>query len=260
MASLGTLTAGIAHEINNPINFVYTGINSLKKDFDDVQVIIDKVNTLSPKDNDLPKKIQEIIDLKEEYYFDEAIEAIPETIQDIKIGAERTTEIVEGLRNFSRIDTDKVESADVHKIIDTSTLILKNKYKDTIDLEKDFAEGIPNINCNAGKLSQAFVNIIGNATDAINEHLKDKERGKIIISTKKGKNNTIEISIKDNGQGMSEEVKDKLFDPFFTTKEVGKGTGLGLSITHGIIEDHYGKIEVITEIGKGTEFIISLPI
>jgi len=257
MASLGILTAGIAHEINNPINFIYTGINSLQKDFKDIEVIINKYKSLSPEVDDLKLKILEIQALKKEYYFDEAVEAIPQTMVDIKIGAERTAEIVDGLRKFSRMDENKFIRSDIHEYIQTALLILKSKYKHNINIVRNYDENLPDVFCNPGKITQVFMNIIYNAVDAINE--KENIEGEIIITTKY-KNDNIEISIKDNGIGIKEGVKKKMFDPFFTTKDVGKGTGLGLAISFGIIEEHKGKIDVQSEIGKGTEFIINLPV
>ncbi len=253
MASLGVLSAGIAHEINNPINFVYAGINSLMRDFEDLQPVIEEISKLNPETTDIKQKLEKIEQLKEDNYFEEAYEAIPQIITQIKLGADRTAEIVKGLRSFSRTDKEELKYLNIHEGIDTSLLLLKNKYKNHIEIIKEFSNYIPDLKCNPGKINQAFLNIISNAIDAIDK------KGKIWISTKKDSENII-ISIKDNGTGIDEIIKEKLFDPFFTTKEVGKGTGLGLSITYGIITEHNGDIKVISEVGKGTEFIIKLPI
>ena len=253
MASLGVLSAGIAHEINNPINFVYAGINSLLRDFEDIQPVIHEVSNLDPQKDNLEEKIKKIQQLKEENYFDDAVEAIPEIINDIKLGADRTAEIVKGLRNFSRLDKSHAEPLNINESLDTSLLLLKNKYKNHIEIFKDYNNEIPDLNCSPGKINQAFLNILSNAIDAITDS------GKIWIKTSILKNEII-ISIKDSGSGISKELIGKIFDPFFTTKPVGKGTGLGLSITYGIINDHKGNIMVNSEPDKGTEFIISLPI
>jgi len=256
MASLGVITAGIAHEINNPINFIYTGINSLQKDFDDVEIILNKIKDLNSNDNNIKQKIEEIQILKKENYFEDALGAMPQTMNDIKIGAERTAEIVDGLRKFSRMGENKFIISDIHELIQTALLMLKNKYKDVIKIVRNFDDNLPSIYCNPGKITQVLMNIIYNAIDAIND--KDGSEREIIITTNY-KNKEVRVSIKDNGTGINEYVKDKLFDPFFTTKEVGKGTGLGLSISYGIVKEHKGEIKVYSEDRKGTEFIIILP-
>ena len=161
--------------------------------------------------------------------------------------------IVKGLRSFSRTDKGELKNLNIHEGIDTSLLLLKNKYKNHIEVIKNYDSNIVNFECYPGKINQVFLNIISNAIDAISEN------GKIWITTKKEANSVI-ISVKDTGCGMNTEMKEKLFDPFFTTKPVGEGTGLGLSITYGIIKEHNGKIEIISEPEKGAEFIITLPI
>lgn len=250
MASLGVLTAGIAHEINNPVNFIYTGINSLKKDYNDLAEVFGIVNRLEPgTDNAL--LIEKITTLKEQYDFDEILEIIPQTIEDIKTGAERAAEIIRGLRNFSRIDKDAMTLADVHEGIESALLLLRNKFKLHIRIEKNYGS-IPMIECYPGKLNQAFLNLLSNAIDAI------ENEGIIKIGTS-SVGEWIIVSIADTGKGIPPENIDKIFDPFFTTKSVGKGVGLGLSITFGIIKEHGGKIEVKSELNHGTEFSIFLP-
>jgi len=254
MASLGVLVAGVAHEINNPINFVYAGINSLMLDFEDIIPVINEISKIEPEANNLKEQIIKIKKLKEENCFNEAYEAIPQMITQIMLGADRTAEIVKGLRSFSRTNKEELKFLDIHEGINSSLLLLKNKYKNRIEIIKDFDTKISLYECNTGKINQVFLNIFSNAIDAI------LDEGKIWISTKKKDENIIIISIKDTGCGMNTEVKEKLFDPFYTTKPIGKGTGLGLSITYGIIKEHNGEIKVISELNKGTEFIITLPI
>ena len=253
MASLGVLSAGIAHEINNPINFVYAGINSLLRDFEDIEPIVNEISKINAETDNLKEKLQSIELLKNENHFDEAYKAIPEIIADIKLGAFRTAEIVKGLRSFSRTDKGELKYLNIHEGIETSLLLLKNKYKNHIEIIKNFDNKISDFKCYPGKINQVFLNIISNAIDAITES------GKIWITTKTKQGNVI-VSIKDTGCGMDAEMKEKLFDPFFTTKSVGEGTGLGLSITYGIIEEHNGKIKIISEPNKGSEFLIILPI
>lgn len=252
MASLGVLTAGIAHEINNPINFVYAGVNSLSKDFDDISLVLENLKSI--KTSDKPSEIiSNLLTLLKQQQFEEAYEGIRQTISDIKTGAERTAEIVEGLRNFSRTEQYLWSSANIHGIIDGVLMLLKNKYKNRIEIIRNFDPTIDAIDCRPGKINQAILNIISNGIDAI------ADKGEITITTKNLGSN-ISISIKDNGMGIRDEVKAKIFDPFYTTKDVGKGIGLGLSITYGIINEHKGTIKVESSVGEGTNFEITLPV
>lgn len=255
MASLGVLTAGIAHELNNPINFVYAGVNSMKKDFKDIDPILESFKDLDNTTENIQVTIDTIKQLKTENEFDEAYNSIKQTISDISLGAERAADIIKGLSRFSRIEKDEWEFFDIHESLENVLLLLKNKYKYHIEITKDFNIQIPKIECHSGKINQVLMNIISNAIDAI------KEKGVITIKTAlHNSKNSIIISVKDNGEGIDAKVKDRIFDPFFTTKEVGKGVGLGLSISYGIIQEHKGIIVCESEKGKGTEFIIELPI
>lgn len=253
MASLGVLTAGIAHELNNPINFVYAGVNSLKKDFQDLMPILDDIKKLEPGSIETPLVIKSLQTKKENLSFDENYASINQTIDAIKLGADRTAEIVKGLRNFSRLDKENLKPLNIHESLDDVLILLKNKYKNHIEIVKHYNPEMPLVECISGKINQVFMNIIHNAIDAI------AEKGQIIIRTYSD-NKLVFISIKDTGKGMNENIKSSIFDPFFTTKEVGKGVGLGLSISYGIIQEHNGGIEVKSEEGKGSEFIIKLPI
>ena len=250
MASLGQLTAGVAHEINNPINFVSGNVTPLKRDIDDILKILNEYERII-KEKQLTDQFQSIEDLKEEVDYLFLIREIDNLIKGINEGAKRTTEIVKGLRNFSRLDENESKSADIHEGIDSALLILKNRLKQNIEVVKDYGN-IPGVLCFPGQLNQVFMNILNNAIQAINGE------GKIRIKTSM-EGSFVRISIKDSGKGMTPEVQKRIFEPFFTTKDVGKGTGLGLSISYGIIEKHNGKISVKSEIGKGTEFIIKLP-
>jgi signal transduction histidine kinase len=250
MASLGVLTAGIAHEINNPVNFIYTGINSLNKDMDELMKTLAKI-IKQVEDKGSEELIKEVSELKKESDLDEVLEIIPQTIIDIKVGAERAADIIKGLRNFSRLDRDSMQLSNIHEGIDSSLLLLRNKFKNHISVKKEFGQ-IPAIECYPGKLNQAFLNIISNAIDAI------EKEGVITIRTWND-DEKVFIQIEDTGKGINEEDISKIFDPFFTTKSVGKGVGLGLSITYGIIHEHHGKIDVKSELNSGTQFTISLP-
>ncbi len=252
MASLGQLTAGIAHEINNPINFVYAGSNALNKNYGSFKKILEKYEVLKPGDPKLISKLKEIESLKKKYAFKDSYEAIPQLIDDVLIGAKRIAEIVAGLRNFSRLDEAEIKTVNIHVGIESTLLLLHGKYKDKVIIHKHYDHKAGQIECYPGQLNQVFMNLLNNAIDAIDN------KGEISITTKKLKDK-IKISIKDNGMGIKPEIQKKMFEPFFTTKEVGAGVGLGLSICFGIIERHKGKIEVKSQVGRGSEFIITLP-
>jgi signal transduction histidine kinase len=250
MASLGQLVAGIAHEINNPVTFISAGVESLNTNLEEIRQVLDIYHKITPRN--VAQKIKEIEDLKGKIDYNEALREIGNLIDSIKHGTERTSEIVRGLRTFSRLDEDVLKIANIHEGLDSTLILLRNKYKQRIEIEKHYG-AIPEIECYPGQLNQVFMNILSNAIDAIND------KGTITISTSKS-NGKVQISIKDTGKGIPENIRTKIFEPFFTTKEVGHGTGLGLSISHGIIEKHKGTIEVKSEAGKGTVIILSLPL
>ncbi len=250
MASLGQLTAGVAHEINNPVNFVLSNINPLKRDIKDVIDIQKKYEEVI-KSNNLENQFQEIKKLKNDLDYKYTLDEIDKLLDGIEEGGNRTAEIVKGLRNFSRLDEGEKKIANINDSIDSTLMMLKNQFKNRIEIEIEFGE-IPDILSYPGKLNQVFMNLLSNAGQAIDG------KGKIKIKTWNN-DESIFVSIKDNGNGMDEKTKSKIFEPFFTTKDVGKGTGLGLSISYGIIQDHKGTIDVKSELNKGTEFIITLP-
>jgi len=252
LASVGQLTAGIAHEINNPVNYISAGIGSLEVNLKEIQEILDLYNEIRP--GNVEERLKQIEELKHRLDYKELIDEIKNLIKSIKAGSERTTEIVKGLRTFSRLDENEIKAADLHEGIDLTLVMLHNKYKHHVEIIKQYGE-LSEVECFPGKLNQVFMNILSNAIDAISD------KGSIAIKTWQDKtNNKVFISIKDDGVGMSTKDISIIFNPFFSTKEVGKGTGLGLSISHGIIEQHKGRIEVKSEAGKGAEFIISFPL
>ncbi|MFC2085219.1 ATP-binding protein [Bacteroidota bacterium] len=250
MASLGQLTAGIAHEINNPINFVIANVNPLRKDISDLLKIVDTYDT-SINEKDLKESFKEIEQIKDEFEFEYLLDEINNLLNGIEEGGIRTSGIVKGLRNFSRLDEDEKKHADIHSCLDSTLLMLHNEFKNKIEVVKDYTK-MDEVLCYPGKLNQVFMNILSNAGQAI------EKNGEIYIKTWE-KDNYVNISIKDTGRGMKEEVKHRIFEPFYTTKEVGQGTGLGLSISFGIIKDHKGDIKVNSIINEGTEFTISIP-
>jgi PAS domain S-box-containing protein len=262
MSSLGQLVAGVAHEINNPVNFIYGNVNYVKEYIQDLLSLIELYQ------QQYPTPTSEIQDLVEAIEFDFLKEDLPKLLSSMKVGTDRIQKIVLALRNFSRMDEAEVKEVDIHQGIDSTLMILQNRFKErvghpAITVIKEYGD-LPLIECNPGQLNQVFMNIISNAIDAVESLNTEK---KIInpltinISTKKLKSDRIVIKISDNGPGMTETVKKKLFDPFFTTKPVGKGTGLGLSISYQIItEKHGGSLQCNSAPGEGAEFLIEIPI
>lgn len=256
MASLGQLTAGIAHEINNPINFVSSNISPLKRDVKDVLEIVEAYREKG-KEEFSESSRKELEDLEEDLEFDYLIEEISMLLKGMEDGAKRTVEIVKGLRLFSRVDEQDVKKVDLHDGIN-STLVLLNSTMGKIEVNKFYGE-VPMVECLAGKINQVFMNIISNAIQALLEQGAKNENPAINITTSSNES-TVKLEIEDNGPGMPEHVKERIFEPFFTTKAVGKGTGLGLSIVYKIIENHQGTLDVFSEEGRGTKFVIILPI
>ncbi len=253
MKSLGELVAGIMHEINNPINFIYGNMTHLSNYSKDLVEIIEKYTEFN--DNLTPEHLKEITDLKQSIDYDFLKSDMPDLIKSCKEGADRAKNIIQDLKSFSRMEEVSITDVDIPHEIDTTLNILHNKLKNKAEVHKEYMENVPKIEAFGGQLNQVFMNILDNAAGAI------KEKGDIWIrinTDKSGKNLVIEIE--DNGSGMDEETTRKVFNPFFTTKPVGQGTGLGLSITYKIIKNHQGDITVESKKGLGTKFTITLPI
>ncbi|MES2703576.1 MAG: 7TM diverse intracellular signaling domain-containing protein [Bacteroidota bacterium] len=259
MASLGQLTAGIAHEINNPINFVTSNVKPLNRD---VQILLDTVEVMERMVTDdsipVPEKLKKIQEYKEEIDYDYLKVEIDQLLSGIGEGASRTAEIVKGLRIFSRLDEDDLKKADINEGLESTLIITNNLLNNLIKIEKRYGS-LPMVECYPGKLNQVFLNIISNGIYAVKKKFGESDGGLLTITTYHDENNVF-INIADNGTGMDDGTKKRLFEPFFTTKDVGEGTGLGLSIAFNTINKHDGRIEVISELGKGTEFIIRLPL
>ncbi len=253
MSGLGQMVAGIAHEINNPVSFIYGNLTYLK---DYIESLLKLVKLYQHGDREA-----EIQEYTKEIELDYLIDDLHKIINSIKIGAERITEIVLSLRNFSRLDHSETKEVNIHEGIDSTLLILQNRLKQTVDIEiiKNYSN-LPLVDCFPGQLNQVFMNIISNAIDVLDNY-NSKISGQITIATEVADTNSLIIRIADNGPGITQEVKAKLFDPFFTTKPVGKGTGLGLSISYQIVvEKHKGRLWCESELGRGTEFWIEIPL
>lgn len=256
MASLGQLTAGIAHEINNPINFVSANIKPLQLDIQDLIDIISQYETINIE-TDLIPQLDKIKAFKEEIDIDYVKNEIRVLLGGIEDGAKRTAEIVKGLKNFSRLDETDIKGADINEGIESTLLLLRNSISNLIDIEMHLGQ-IPSIQCYPGKLNQVFMNVLNNAIQAMD---KRKIEGKHLLSIATAlENDYVVVTIEDTGIGMSLAVKEKIFEPFFTTKDVGEGTGLGMSIVYKIIESHHGKIEIYSEPDKGTKVMLFLPL
>ncbi len=254
MRSLGELVAGIAHEINNPVNFIHGNIMILQNYSDDLFKVIDLYDKYSDKLTSEEKS--EIDELKKDIDLDFMRDDIKDLIKSCIEGTQRTKNIVLDLKNFSRMEEMVLTQFDIPKEIDTTLNILNNKYKNRITVVKNYSPDVPKIEAYGGQLNQVFMNILDNAQDAI------EDEGTVTINVLPDENDKSKVKIEfiDTGVGIAKENIKKVFEPFFTTKVVGKGTGLGMSISYRVIKDHNGTIEIDSEIGKGTKFTIRLPI
>ena len=256
MASLGVLVAGVAHEINNPVNFINSGITGFERLIDKIYILLTELNKLQP--DYTAEDIQNLLELRNKLKLHNSIEMIPEVIKNIKTGISRTIEITNGLRLYSRIDKEEKSLNDINQIIDATILFVISRFKNKIKIIKKYNE-LPQVYVYPGKLSQVFVNILSNAIDAILEK-NDTFDNSILTIHSFINDNDIIIEFIDTGTGIRPEIIDKLYDPFFTTKKIGKGTGLGLSISYGIIEEHNGKIFAKNNQTVGATITIQIPI
>ncbi len=265
LSGLGQMAAGIAHEINNPVNFIYGNLAHARDYIDDVMGLVDLYQAEYPNPTPRIQEEQDKIDLS----FIQT--DLLKLFDSMSLGTYRIREIVKSMRIFSRLDESEVKGVDIHEGLDSTLTILQHRLKArpenaAIEIVRDYGQ-IPPVECYAGQLNQVFMNILSNSIDALDEYShrgmsqdSDSQPSRIQISTEMS-GDWVTICIADNGPGISEAVQTKLFDPFFTTKPVGKGTGLGLSISYDIIsEKHKGKLYCRSTPGKGTEFVIQIPI
>ncbi|AOX04265.1 hypothetical protein BJP34_12055 [Moorena producens PAL-8-15-08-1] len=255
MSSLGTMVAGIAHEMNNPINFIYGNLFFASDYIEDLLSLVELYQQYYPNPDPEIKNRLEEIDL--EFLAQD----LPKIIASMKGGAERIREIVLSMRNFSRLDEADLKPVNIHEGIDNTLVLLSNRLKPGIELIKHYGD-LPLVDCYPAQLNQVFLSILENALDAIEHKSVESCPSPVFtirIQTELVDQNWIVIRIADNGPGIAAAIKDRIFDPFFTTKDPGQGTGLGLAISYQIITQHRGKIEVASEPGQGAEFVISLP-
>ncbi|MEH2266794.1 PAS domain S-box protein [Nostoc sp.] len=269
MSSLGQLVAGVAHEINNPVNFIYGNLSPAKEYTQDL------LSLLQLYQSHYPEPIPEIQDFAEQIELDFLKSDLPQILNSMKVGAVRIREIVLSLRTFSRLDEAEMKAVDIHEGIDSTLMILQNRIKGnkqrpTIEIIKEY-DKLPLVECYAGQLNQVFMNILSNAIDALEERLGSVDEANkgnnqypiptIRICTQLQDSNQVIIRIADNGLGIPEDLKQQLFDPFFTTKPIGKGTGMGLAISYQIVtERHGGSLECISQLEQGAEFVINIPL
>jgi two-component system, NtrC family, sensor kinase len=265
MSSLGQMVAGIAHEINNPVNFIYGNLSHVESYVRDFLYIIQNYQ------NEYPQKTPKIQEISNEIDLEFIEDDLPKILDSMKEGSDRIRKIVLSLRNFSRLDESKMKAVDLSQGIESTLLILghqlqEDRNRSKICLKKEYVD-LPKVTCNASHINQVFMNLLSNAIDALADYRQltstaDADRFPTIwIRTELTPANTVKIQIADNGSGMSEEVRPHIFDPFFTTKPVGSGSGLGLSISYSIIvEEHGGKIECHSVPDIGTKFTIELPL
>lgn len=257
MAGLGQLIAGLAHEINNPISFIYGNIPYLNNHIKDLLKLVRLYQ------NNYPQAPAEIQDQSAEIDLDFINDDLPKMLNSMMSGADRIRQLVISLRTFSRLDEAEMKPVNLHEGIDSTLSILQHRFQaqnhtPAIEVIKEYGE-LPAVVCYAAQMNQVFMNILTNALDGLKESLTLSP--KIWIRTKVIDHNYLQISIADNGCGISENVCDRIFEPFFTTKEIGQGSGLGLSVSYQIIvEKHGGQIKCISELGKGCEFLIEIPI
>ncbi len=252
MASLGQLVAGVAHELNNPISYLYANMRELENYSEGIQQLLSVLKEDYQKP-DFQEKLNNTLDnLREKYQIDLIQNDIKSLISESIEGSQRVKNVVKNLRNFSRLDEGELKEVNLHDGIESTLLLLNNEIKNRITVHKNYGD-IPKVLCHPGNINQVFMNILLNAVQAI------ENQGSIWITTQ-SLDNSVEVEISDDGVGIPRDKLNNIFDPFFTTKQVGKGTGLGLSISYNIIQKHQGNISVESEEGQGSTFRITLPV
>jgi two-component system, NtrC family, sensor kinase len=268
MSSLGQLVAGVAHEINNPINFIYGNLNPAKEYINALMTFVNLYRECHPQPHPTIQAWMDDVDV------DHLANDLPKLLNSMQVGSERIRQLVLSLRNFSRLDESEFKAVDLHEGLESTLLILQHRLKaktdcPAIEVHRNYDQ-LPLVECYPAQLNQVFMNLLANAIDALEEAIQQHQNAQtqtpqpasaIWISTRVIDANRVQIAIADNGLGMPESVRSQIFDPFFSTKPIGKGTGLGLSISYQIVvEKHQGAIECDSTVGEGTKFMIEIPI
>ncbi|MEH1814879.1 MAG: ATP-binding protein [Nostoc sp.] len=252
MSSLGRMVAGLAHEINNPVNFIHGNFNHLNNH---VNCLLNLIQLYQQEHPDSYSLFEEKFD---DFNIDFIIDDLPKILSSMRIGTDRIRDIVLSLKNFSRLDQSEKKAVNIHEGIESTLLLLNHRLQPKIEIIKKYGN-LPPVQCYPAQLNQVFMNILSNSIDALLE-LDNQIQKQIAIKTEVTELETVIITFRDNGDGIDAEIQSKIFDPFFTTKPINKGTGLGLAISHQIIEKHQGNIQLKSEFGYGTEFAIEIPI
>jgi two-component system NtrC family sensor kinase len=251
MASIGQLAAGVAHEINNPMGFISSNLETLGKYAERLRQFITVQDEVLKGVSD-PEAKEKLVEARKRLKIDYLLDDIPALVAESNDGAVRVRTIVQNLKGFSRTDLKEMESANLNECLERAISIAWNELKYKVTLEKDFGE-LPTVNCYPQQLGQVFLNFLVNAAHAI------EQQGVVRVTTR-AEEGYVTIAVSDTGCGIAEENMDRIFEPFFTTKETGTGTGLGLAISYEIVQQHSGTIDVESEVGKGTTFTVHLPI
>jgi signal transduction histidine kinase len=254
MSTLGRLVAGIAHELNNPINFVYGNVDFLAQYVDDLLLLV----RTADEHPDLPAPLRAALDaVKQQIEFDYLVDDSHKLLKSIRNGAERTAAIVRDLKNFSRTGASDMVETDVISGIETTLNLISPLHRDRVAVERDYQPGLPRLVANAGHINQVFMNLLANAAQAI----RGTGSIRIAVTSREDEGRpVIQVSISDTGEGMPPELLERITDPFFTTKGVGEGTGLGLWITDSIVRAHGGTLLCKSEVGVGSTFTVILPL
>ncbi len=259
MAALGQMVAGVAHEINTPLGYVNNNIEMVREFFGQMQGVLQAHEQLSTtllapntSDIDIAESLAALDDAKMDMDLTQWFVDLDTLFNDTFYGVEQISELVTGLKDFSRLDQAATDNVSLNDCIDNALLIARNTFKYKVEVIKRL-ENIPLVRCTASQINQVLLNLFTNAAQAI------KDKGYLLIKTWSD-HSFVYVSVQDTGSGIAPENLSRIFDPFFTTKPVGEGTGLGLSITFKIIEQHGGSVRVVSEVGKGTRFVIALPL
>ncbi|MEM9246750.1 MAG: ATP-binding protein, partial [Cyanobacteria bacterium P01_F01_bin.153] len=273
MSSLGQMVAGVAHEINNPVGFIYSNISYASGYVKDLLSLIHAYQGACPEQ----WQTEEISEIIEDIDLDFLEEDVTKVLRSMEVGADRIKEIVLSLRTFSRLDESGVKLASLQDGIDSTLTILSHRLKashaqKSIEVVRDYGD-LPPVNCNAGQINQVFMNLLANAIDALeegpdgdvksaaampSESSPSPSGAQIVVTTRVDGDRQV-VTVSDNGPGISPDVRDRIFDPFFTTKPTGQGTGMGLAISHQIVEQHGGRLYCQSKVGRGTIFIMEIP-